>query len=41
MEMAKCNYDQDSATTAIQTIVDLDAQRASLSAHYDQYMRSQ
>jgi hypothetical protein len=41
LQMAKSAYDDDSATIAIQTIADVDAQRANLSALYDQYVRSQ
>jgi hypothetical protein len=40
LEIAKSHYDDDSATIAIQTIADLDAQRANLSNLYDAYVRS-
>jgi hypothetical protein len=41
LERAKASYDTDSARSAIQTIADLDRQRADLTALYDQYVRSQ
>ena len=41
LERAKANYDHDAAAYAISEIANCDAQRANLSALYDQYIRSQ
>ncbi len=41
LEGAKVSYDDDAAGSALQTIADLDAQRANLMGLYQQYWNSQ